>query len=91
MRGGGGGAAIVYKKLCSIKLVVGKNLIKHEKKKKTVRFFAIIGFSLWKIKRTNYSYKLPPFLIKKPRKKPVSIKLGRCYPPNPSDMGIPFS
>ena len=78
-RWGVGWAAMVYKKLCSIKLVVGKNLLNN------------IGFSLRKIKRTNYSYKLPPFLIKKPRKKPVSIKLGRCYPQNPSDMGIPFS
>ena len=34
-----GWAAIVYKKLCSIKLVVGKNLIKHEKKKKNYPFF----------------------------------------------------
>ena len=91
LRGGVGCAAIVYKKLCGIKLVVGKNLIRHEKKKKTIHFFAIIGFSPRKIKRTNYSYKLPPFLIKKPRKTTVSIKLGRCYPQNPSDMGIPFS
>ena len=90
-RWGVGWAAIVYKKLCSIKLVIGKNLIKHEKKNKTIPFFAIIGFSLRKIKRTHYSYKLPPFLSKKPRKKPVSIKLGRCYPQNRSDMGIPFS
>ena len=38
-RWGVGWAAIVYKKLCSIKLVVGKNVIKHEKKNKTILFF----------------------------------------------------